>query len=314
MKEKYSDQAIQTELSVLKPVPPRQALAAAQGKERFLRQAATLRNANGAKIQKRYIPGYLPAPRKQPNLAFQGLMAAIITIVIFFSGTGLTVYASQGSLPNQALYQVKMISEDAMLILAGSPLRQIALSMEYADRRVEEITALITMGGQVPEGLIDRLQNELNVAITLSASLDNSQMQQQLEKIHLRIQTQIQNINALTENNSTETPLLLQVRARIQEQLRLCELGQSDPEGLRLQIQYRQQLQNGWELTITPAHQGQQAFQSTGTNQGDENGLGAGSITPSGTPSKGCGCDDSVNPGGQIEGTPQSGDKSGNKP
>ena len=152
------------------------------------------------------MPGLVIIPRKQPGLVFKGMMAIVIAMVVFFSGTGLTVFASQNSLPNQSLYQLKLISEDVIISLAGSPQIQIAHSLNFADRRLEEISALMNRGETIPEFIVDRMQNELNLAITLAASLGDHQMLQELDQIHLRIQTQLQTVNTLMENSTTGSP------------------------------------------------------------------------------------------------------------
>jgi hypothetical protein len=328
MKEKDTEKRIQKALNVLGHVPERQADAATRGREIFLKQAAALRTSGNASHQKGNIPGLVNVTRKQPGLVFKGVMAIVVALVILFGGTGLTVYASQSSLPHQSLYRLKLISEDIIISLAGSPQIQIAHSLNFADRRLEEISALMNRRETIPEFVADRIQNELNLAITLSASLGDQQMLHELEQIHLRIQTQLQTVDTLMENSITDSPLLMQIQTRIREQLRLCELGLSDPQGLRLQIQQRQQQHNGWDLTSTPTMQGQQTPQATSSSQWNWNATGCGTQQPtsSGTTlNNGCGTESgpigsqstttpSQNGTGPNSGTPQSGGESGNKP
>ena len=71
----------------------------------------------------------------------------IIAIVLALSAAGGgAVYASQGSLPGDALYQVKLGTEQVRMILPGDDVTRAELTLSFAERRMEEIVALAEAG------------------------------------------------------------------------------------------------------------------------------------------------------------------------
>ena len=87
-------------------------------------------------------------------LARRPIVAVII--VALLAGGGTTAYAAQGSLPDDTLYPVKMVTEKARLVLAPSDVGKAGLHIAFAERRVwemaemgrrgraEEVTRLVT--------------------------------------------------------------------------------------------------------------------------------------------------------------------------
>ncbi len=75
------------------------------------------------------------------------MVAIIIAIVLAVSALGGgTVYASQDSLPGDALYPVKLGTEQARLVLTTSDTAKVDLQLTFANSRVEEMTALVEKG------------------------------------------------------------------------------------------------------------------------------------------------------------------------
>jgi hypothetical protein len=324
MRNKKIDPKMNKTLEELRIVPPRDPEAAARGKANFLKQAAGMRAAVSRKQEYRHngwIHTLFPAfPRKERTPVFNTLMAVILAVAVFFGGAATTVYAAQDSLPNQSLYPVKTWSEDTLLSLTGSPLTRLNYELDFTDRRIAEMTSLAAAGTPIPERVITRLQNELDQALELAAGLEDIQMLQQLEQILLRAETQLQTMNALMAGApASDQPVLLQAHARIQEQVRLCALGETDPGGFRLQIRQRQQYRGGSGIgtpglenepqlhggTPMPALNGPQTPGGTPmpTGNGYGPGPGNGLHNPDGTPVPTG--SNSSNPGGnQPSGTP----------
>ncbi len=80
---------------------------------------------------------------------FSILTAVVLTLTVLFGGAGATVYAAQSSMPDEALYPLKTISEDLRLNLAVDPEAQIKLLLNYADERVGEMAKLLDQGEPV---------------------------------------------------------------------------------------------------------------------------------------------------------------------
>ncbi len=177
---------------------------------------------------------------------FNTLIAIVLAVTAIFGGAVTTVYASQGSLPDQALYPVKIWTENTLMALAGSPQGQLDYALDFSDRRIAELSRLVTEGGIIPEQVVTRLQSELDQALDLAIGMNDTLMLQQMEQIRLRAETQLHAMNALISMTPESAQHnLLQVRTRLQEQVQLCEFGQTDPEGFRLQIHLRQKVQEG---------------------------------------------------------------------
>jgi len=301
MKNKELESHVNRALEDLRTVPPRDPAAAARGRANFLKQAASVRAAVSRKQEARHngwIQKLIPVfPRKERTPVFNVMMAVLLAAVVFFGGTATTVYAAQDSLPGQSLYPVKTWSEDALLSLTSSSLTRLDHELDFSDRRMAEMAALAAEGAAIPERVMTRLQSELDQALELVAGMEDAQLQQQLEQIRLRAESQLQVVNALMAGAPvSDQPVLLQAQSRIQEQVRLCGLGEMDPDGFRLQVRQRQQDQDS-SGNGTPGFGGG-AQNPSGTPMPGGNGNGSGGNQPSGTPGHN-------GPGSQR--TPQSG-------
>jgi hypothetical protein len=80
----------------------------------------------------------------------KALVGTLIALVILI-GSSLTVYASQGSLPGESLYLIKSWSEDVRLSFATSPQTKLNLTLDFTDRRMDEINSLVESGKTFPE-------------------------------------------------------------------------------------------------------------------------------------------------------------------
>jgi hypothetical protein len=288
MSNKEIDAKTKQALERLRSVPPRNPVQAARGKAEFLKQAAGMRLAESREKENRHnrqSSTVFPAfPRKERTPMFNPLIAIVLALAVLFSGTVTTVYASQTSLPNQTLYPVKILSEDATLALHNDPQTQIQYNLDFADRRISEMTLLLSNSTAIPEEVITRLQNELDQALQLTAGLEDSQMRQQLEQIRQRAETQLKEANILMSGApQSDQPLLLRTQARIQEQIRLATLGESDPKGFRLQVQQRFQYHGGVDEKTPVSGNGPNEPAATPLPNGNGNGPGGGN-SQTGTP------------------------------
>ena len=333
MSNKEIDLKTKQALEELRSVPKRDPVRAARGKAEFLKQAAGMRLAVSREKENRHnrqsntiFPAF---PRKERAPVFNTLIAIVMAIAVFFGGTATTVYASQNSLPNQSLYPVKLWIEDVTFALHDDPQIQIQYNLDFSDRRVTEMTRLLSNGSAIPEEVMTRLQNELDQVLQLANGLDNHQMLQQLEKIRQRAEIQLQETNMLmAEAPVADQPLLTRARARIQEQVQLATLGGSDPQEYRHQIQQRFRIPGGTGEETPGTGNGPGGNSPTSVPGGNGNGL-SGEDSPTGTPSQygpGVGGDQPTITPGQYGPGPQSptstpqygsggnGSSSGNKP
>jgi Domain of unknown function (DUF5667) len=268
-------------------LPPQ---AVAEERAKFLAQGEIFRTAVSQPGDRRHIGWIntfvLAFRRKERIPMLNAMMAIIISITAVFGGAGATVYAAQGSLPDQPLYQVKTWSEDARLALAGSAQGKLDLTLEFADRRVAEAIKLQAAGKSIPAGVTTRLQEELDTALQIAAGMNDPQLVQALAQIRQQAEVQVQIMAGVMNTGSNQgDPVLARIQERLQEQLRLAAVGESDPQVFRLQVRDRDRL-NRPTQTPQPTQPGPATHTPgampvpTGTSYGP--GPGAGQ--PTGTP------------------------------
>ncbi len=130
--------------------PPRDPRRQAEGRAKFLAaaRAARARRRFGprllvdefARILHTWLAPLLPA--SLPGNLRAASLAAIL-ILILFGGSAMTVFAAKSSLPGDALYAVKTAVEDARLTFSVDAAAQARLHMQFAQRRLDEISSLI---------------------------------------------------------------------------------------------------------------------------------------------------------------------------
>jgi hypothetical protein len=253
------EQSVQKKLQPLRSTPPRDSHAIKTGKERFLSQAAEIRanlpvsKVDGSRLirQKRTL-SKLFGWRKEPVPMFAQIgLAVLLVITLFAGGGGATVYASQTSQPPDLLYPVKTWSEEVRYELTNSEMEQLQLSLQFTERRLEELQWMQQNQILVNEALIERLQSHLQDTLQLMTRLQLSEQDQLQIRDRLRAQDRLMDQLHLKEGIS-ENPLFLQVRTMLREQLRLAG---ADPEN---PLQTQQQQQNGQtDETSDPQQPGQ---------------------------------------------------------
>jgi hypothetical protein len=274
------DERLHGLLDRLRTVPALDPQIAAQERANFLAQVEHL--AVSPKTRERHIEWIdkikLTFQRKESSPMISTLLSLVLAISFLFGGTGATVFAVQTSQPDQPLYAVKTWSEQAHLRLEVSPQAKLGLVLTFTNRRMAEISGLITTGKPVPTEVIGRFQEELNQALQLCAGLEDPQMVKALEQIRRQAETQSQVMSAWTNGGAAQLdPALAQLRDRLREQARLAALGETDPDAFRLQIRDRQSDRLKIQLHTPQPTQTNAAGQTpTVTPTGDNNSYGPG--------------------------------------
>jgi hypothetical protein len=284
------DEHIKGLLNRLRRVAPLHPRAVADERAKFLAQGEIFRAAVSGPANRRHIGWIntfvLAFQRKERIPMLNALVAIVITLTAVFGGAGATVYAAQGSLPDQPLYQVKTWSEDVRLALTGSAQGKLDLTLEFTDRRLAEIAKLQTANKPIPAGVTTRLQQELNTALKIAAAMDDPQMVQALVQIRQQAEVQAQIMASVMNAGSNQgDPILARLQERLQEQVRLAAAGETDPQGFRLQVRDRDRL-NRPSQTPQPPQQGSATHMPAATPEptGTSYGPGPGAGQPTGTP------------------------------
>jgi len=107
-------------------------------------------------------------------------------------GTVTTALAAQDSLPQQALYPVKLVTEDLRLAMTKDPQQEFDLLVGFAGERTREMATLAQGGQDVPLDIALRLEQHLRLALEEASRLQSPELNLALERILLMAQAQLQ--------------------------------------------------------------------------------------------------------------------------
>lgn len=262
-------------LDEIKPASARNPQAAARARSRFIAQAVSA-------SEERRHNWWTTIFQQKEKFAMNMLMSALVILGLLFGGSA-TVSAAQDDLPNQPLYQLKLMSENAKVWLASDPGLKIEMLMEQVQTRTEEMAALTLAGITPPAELTIRTQERIQQALHIASSLDDASMVVAMEQIRTHLQTQEQLMIRLQDGSCTECePILQQTREMLHNQLGQIESDLIDPEAFRNQNQNQNQVRTtqtplATDSAVTPQTSCTPALDGTGQQNGNNN-------PPAGTP------------------------------
>ena len=236
-------------------VPERSPRAAADGRANFLAEARLLQPAISRTAERRHIEWKsVFSGKAKLTMATISTLLAILTML--FGGAGAAVYAAQGSLPGQALYPLKLASEEVRTGLAGNNPTRMHLMMDFADLRLQEASQLAAQGKSVPGMVWDGMDGRYATALQMAAGLNDGQLRQELPQIHERIATDISALAELS-NDPRYRDDASKIQAALQSDLQLVSSGMMDPGSFR-QYMGMHQYPNNWQSgpptgSVTPA-------------------------------------------------------------
>ncbi|MEW6180742.1 MAG: DUF5667 domain-containing protein, partial [Chloroflexota bacterium] len=227
-------------LEILQDVPPRNIQRAEETRAAFLESAKQMAATVSQSSKRRPITKGIWTPfifriGKERSIMVNPILALVLVLSLVFGGGGATVAAAQNSLPDQPLYGLKLWSEDARMSLTSQPESGWQVAMQFAERRVAEIRAMIEAGKQPDEALQLRYEAQLEQALRLAQNLPDEQTLRALEQIRERLRLQEQQMSQLPANQA----VVAQTRKMIQQRLQWVENGLQEPQ------QFRQRLQQG---------------------------------------------------------------------
>ncbi|HET9909563.1 MAG TPA: DUF5667 domain-containing protein [Anaerolineales bacterium] len=238
LKDDEFDSQVIALLDELKPAPARNPQIAARARARFLAEAISVRDESRLSIWTIF--------QQKEKFAMKLILSTFVIVGLLFGGSA-TVSAAQDDLPNELLYQIKLVSEDVTLWWVSDPSAQIEILMQQAQTRTEEMAALVSRGDTPPAELALRAQERIQRALQLAASLDDASQTATLQQIRTRLQTQEQLMIQLQDGTcSACEPILQQTRDMLRARLRQIENGLVEPEP------FQNQNQNQLRTTQTP--------------------------------------------------------------
>ncbi|MBI4786321.1 MAG: hypothetical protein HY782_04665 [Chloroflexi bacterium] len=166
------------------------------------------------------------------------LATVLLMLFVALSGSGITAFAAQGALPDNPLYTLKLLSEDAQLGMAENSEMRANLSLDFAGRRMGEIAALAAKGAAAPEAVAARQQAQIEFALQSAARMDDVAMNRELGRAQqaLNVQMQVADM-ARAQAGQQLGPALDRVREMLGMQLMLIELGLQNPPQFRERMQ-----------------------------------------------------------------------------
>jgi hypothetical protein len=159
----------------------------------------------------------------------------LIVAVLVFGGAAATASAAQSSLPLDALYPLKTLSESVELGLTVSPTEKVEKALEHAERRVDEMKALGQTGTDVPEHLAEGYTEQVEYTLRLAAKMSDPEMTQALEKIQTSLQQQQGAVAGLLATRPGDVQLAVLAK-QLGQYVELAGLGQSQPGMFREQM------------------------------------------------------------------------------
>ena len=219
---------LKKQLENLQDVPERDFLQSHRGKEVFLTQAKSLKPRQAPKS-----PSGVPRRRSWvPRLAS---ILAVLLIALF--SIGGTVYAAQGSLPDDLLYPVKTLTEDIQIGLESDPQDRLDLHTSFANRRLEEIQAQVDAGEEVSDKALARLEKHTEKMLREAAQMGEQGLENALQQIQQNLMKQNQMMEKLQKETPGHTEKgLNNAQEKIQSRLELVENGIQEPQGFREKI------------------------------------------------------------------------------
>lgn len=244
------DQELARLFSSLRVPSKRDPRKAAQGRAAFLHQAQTMASTFSAPVSVNHKARHsswmqvLQAMRIKFKKESFPMFGTLGTIMLIFSlvlgGSGVTVAAAQGSMPDEALYPVKTWSEAVRVQLAVKEQTKLSLALEFANRRAEELMLMMRAGEVPPTAVLARYAGEVDKALKLAAGKSDEEIGPVLTQLREMLQAQEQAFFKLgPQANPENEALLLQTRTMLKDRLQLCEGGLEDPAALREQLRLR---------------------------------------------------------------------------
>ena len=224
---------LKKQLKSLQDIPIRDLQQSHIGKEKFLSQA---KNIHPRRTPARTSKTRVGVPLRKSLLP---RLAAILAVALFaLSSIGGTVYAAQGSLPDDLLYPVKTLTEDIQVRLESDPEQRLDLYTSFANRRLEEIEAQFLAGEEVSPKALARLEKLSEKMLQQAAQVGEQGLENALRQVQQALELQ----NQLMTKLQKQTPGpgeqgLVQAQEMINSRLQLVENGILEPQGFQEQMQ-----------------------------------------------------------------------------
>lgn len=253
-------------LKNLAETEPRDPEAAERGKAQFMKlvefykKPVSLRKENRLNTWIGSIPILGSFKERKPML--MTITSILVAMVLVLGGGGVTAYAAQESLPNDALYPLKLQIEDWRLEMTQDPLKDVALMTKFANERVDEIVALANKGETIPAQVMKDLDEHLNAMMAMLGTVTPEQAEDAMVMMERTLRTRDQ-IQAMAGMPDDVDPALEMFVNRLENHNRVVQECRDDatacledPLEFQQQYQFQKDDQAGSPEGETPHQQG----------------------------------------------------------
>lgn len=276
MKTDYEDNLeIIKKLEVLKSIPDRNPDKTLSGKTAFLNEASKIAAGVSPEANRRHNnwnqknPINLFERRKERAPMLSTFASIVLAISLLLGGSGVTVAAAQASDPGDLLYNIKLLSENAVLDLTSDPESQFDIALDLVDRRSDEIVTLLSDGDLITDEIQTRYRDQIEQTILLAMNLPEDKIVQAFEKIQDRLYTQQQTLSQTKTNGSAESvAALIQTRDMLQVRLHILETSQMNLLQIMEQLRIQDQINNP-EVGNSPTNFGEDAQNTPNPGNGN---------------------------------------------
>jgi hypothetical protein len=222
-------------IEALREVPARDPSIAAAGRRAFIDQIGAISKPVSLASKPRHTGWRLFRRKERSPMMTLARLALVLTLLL--GGAGATTFAAQASMPSDALYPVKLFTEDVHLGLTTKTQSEFNLLLNLANKRVDEIVFEVGEGHSVSNRVTTRLQQHLQTALEHAAQLDDQALQQAMEQLHTMAQVQTQTLSQLQAQASSNSDEALQLSQQTMAQLQIIAQGAiEDPTTFRLRL------------------------------------------------------------------------------
>ncbi len=178
--------------------------------------------------------GFTPARRKWHMPPARLLVSALEILLILFSSSFFTVYASQGSIPSDPIYPLKLLAEDVRLGLTCNEESKVDLALSLTNTRMEEIVALQEQGETVEAPVVDRMEEHYQLALQTASTMPDPQMSKALLSVQDTSHDQYNTVTTLVATAPEESEAeLAQAQRMLQQNENLAIGGIKNPANFR---------------------------------------------------------------------------------
>ncbi len=148
------------------------------------------------------------------QLTFKPMPIVIGAMIVALLAGGGTAYASQGSLPGDTLYPVKLMTEDAQTAVSWNPEKKVELEAKFANRRLEEIKKLQKrlenkngeINPEVVEKAMERAAVRLEKAEARISEMEEGKLKEKALEAASHLEEALQNHEQILSDLAGEVP------------------------------------------------------------------------------------------------------------